>query len=120
MEWFCVWSNGRLLCHCCNKEAIVLARYRLATSWTIRALNPGGGEIFRARPYRDVALATDIPLLALSLVMVRAIPLPPVCAFMACYRVAVIRTFIVLAFVSVYVSIVRTSEHVLMTFCDYH
>ena len=80
---------ARLLCHCCNKEAIVLARYRLATSWTIRALNPGGGEIFRARPYRDVALTIDIPLLAPSLCMVRAITLPPFCAFMACYRVAV-------------------------------
>jgi hypothetical protein len=71
----------------------VLVRYRLATSWTIRALNPGGGEIFRAHPYWDVALTTDIPLLAPSLCMVRVIPLPPFCAFMACYRVAVTLTF---------------------------
>lgn len=113
---------ARLLCHCCNKEAIVLARYRLATSWTIRALNPGGDEVFRARPYRDVALTTDIPLLAPSMCtrVVRAILLPPFCVFMACYRVAVTLGFIVLAFVAVYISIARTSEHVVMAFCRYH
>jgi hypothetical protein len=110
---------ARLLSHCCNKEAIVLARYRLATSWTIRALNPGGGEIFRARPYRNVALTTDIPLLAPSLFVIRSIPLPSFCAFMARYRVAVTLTVIVLAFVAVYISIARTSEYVLMAFCRY-
>lgn len=52
--------------------------------------------------------------------MGRAIPLPPFCAFMACYWVAVTLTFIVLAFVSVYISIARTPEHALMPFDGYH
>jgi len=58
IESFCIWSHAKI--------ALPLLRlYWPGTGsqrvWTIRVLNPGGGEIFRARPYRDVALVTDNP-----------------------------------------------------------
>jgi hypothetical protein len=36
----------------CNWAAIARSVQRLATGWTVRGSNPGGGEIFRTRPHR--------------------------------------------------------------------
>jgi len=34
------------------RTCIAQSVQRLATGWTVRGSNPGGGEIFRTRPYR--------------------------------------------------------------------
>jgi len=33
-----------------NRTGIAQSAYRLATVWTVRGMNPCGGEIFRRRP----------------------------------------------------------------------
>jgi hypothetical protein len=85
--------------------------YRLATDWTVRRSNPGGGEIFRTRPDRHwgppsllysgyrvfpggkAAGASTHPLLAARSRMSRAIPLLPLWAIGAFYRANFTFTF---------------------------
>jgi len=39
-------------CYVCCWAGVAQSVYRLATGWTVRESNPGGGEIFRIRPDR--------------------------------------------------------------------
>jgi hypothetical protein len=43
-------------CYVCVWDAIVQSAEQLGTGWTVRGLNPGGGEIFRTRPDRPWGL----------------------------------------------------------------
>jgi hypothetical protein len=42
----------RVICDCIPVGPVAQPVYRLATVWMVRRWNPGGGEIFRARPDR--------------------------------------------------------------------
>jgi hypothetical protein len=80
--------------------------YRLATGWTVRGSNPGGGEIFRTRQDRPCdppsllysgyrvfpgvkrpGRGVDTHLYIAPRLKSRAIPLLHLWAFVACYRV---------------------------------